>query len=126
MPDAIADGDLIRLWDRALIAVMVYSFARVEAALGMDVGNFYPNGKRRWFRLREPLPLRLSFSCKRDGCPLHARGSRRRCSISMTHPPNDRPHSHSLLPVGILEILYRNTSASALAKNENCVWRTVR
>ena len=37
--DAIGDGDLVRLWDRALIAVMVYSFVRVEAALGMDVGN---------------------------------------------------------------------------------------
>lgn len=51
--DAIGDGDLVRLRDRALIAVMVYSFARVEAALGMDVGDYYPNGKRWWFRLRE-------------------------------------------------------------------------
>ena len=46
MLDAIGDGDLVRLRDRALIAAMVYSFAQVEAALGMDVGDYYSNGKR--------------------------------------------------------------------------------
>ena len=45
--------DLIRLRDRALIAVCLYSFARIEAALGMDVGDYYPQGKRWWFRLHE-------------------------------------------------------------------------
>jgi integrase/recombinase XerD len=44
--DGIGDGDLIRLRDRALIGVCLYSFARIEAALGMDVGDYYPNGKR--------------------------------------------------------------------------------
>jgi integrase/recombinase XerD len=51
--DGIGDGDRVRLRDRALIAVCLYSFARIEAALGMDVGDYYPNGKRWWFRLRE-------------------------------------------------------------------------
>jgi len=51
--DGVGDGDLIRLRDRALIGVCLYSFARIEAALGMDVGDYYPNGKRWWFRLRE-------------------------------------------------------------------------
>lgn len=51
--DGIGDGDLIRLRDRALISVCLYSFARIEAALGMDIGDYYPNGKRWWFRLRE-------------------------------------------------------------------------
>ena len=51
--DSIGDGDLIRLRDRAVISVCLYSFARIEAALGMDVGDYYPNGKRWWFRLRE-------------------------------------------------------------------------
>lgn len=51
--DGIGDGDLIRLRDRALVAVCLYSFARIEAALGMDVGDYYPNGKRCWLRLRE-------------------------------------------------------------------------
>jgi integrase/recombinase XerD len=51
--DAIGGGDLVRLRDRALISVCLYSFARIEAAMGMDGGDYYPNGKRWWFRLRE-------------------------------------------------------------------------
>ncbi|CAN5897897.1 tyrosine-type recombinase/integrase [soil metagenome] len=48
------DGtDLVSLRDRALIAVCLYSFARIEAALGMEVGDYFPQGKRWWFRLKE-------------------------------------------------------------------------
>ena len=45
--------DLIGLRDRALIAVCLYSLARIEAALGMDIEDYYPQGKRWWFRLHE-------------------------------------------------------------------------
>ena len=45
--------DLIGLRDRALIAVMVYSFARVGAALGMKVEDYYTEGRKAWFRLYE-------------------------------------------------------------------------
>jgi integrase len=41
------------LRDRALIGVMVYSFARVGAVLGMDVGDYYQQGKRWRIRLHE-------------------------------------------------------------------------
>lgn len=41
------------LRDRALIATMVYSFARVGAVVGMRVGDYYRNGKRWWLRLHE-------------------------------------------------------------------------
>src|SRR5260370_39789042 len=41
------------LQDRALIGVMLFSFARVSAVLGMKVSDFYENGRRRWFRLLE-------------------------------------------------------------------------
>jgi integrase/recombinase XerD len=44
---------LIGLRDRALIAVMVYSFARVGAALGMKIEDYYTEGRRAWFRLHE-------------------------------------------------------------------------
>ena len=36
-----------------LIALMVYAFARVGAALGMKVGDVYAQGGRLWVRLRE-------------------------------------------------------------------------
>jgi site-specific recombinase XerD len=51
--NSINGKDLVSLRDRALIAVCLYSFARIEAALGMDVEDYYPQGKRWWFRLRE-------------------------------------------------------------------------
>lgn len=41
------------LRDRALLGVMFYSFARVGAVVGMDVADYYRNGKRWWFRLHE-------------------------------------------------------------------------
>ena len=41
------------LRDRALIGVMVYSFARVGAVVGMNVGDYFQQGKRWWFRLHE-------------------------------------------------------------------------
>jgi site-specific recombinase XerD len=50
---SIKGRDVVSLRDRALIAVCLYSFARIEAALGMDVEDYYPQGKRWWFRLRE-------------------------------------------------------------------------
>jgi site-specific recombinase XerC len=44
---------IVGLRDRALIGVMVYSFARVSAVLGMDADDYYQDGKRWWFRLHE-------------------------------------------------------------------------
>jgi integrase/recombinase XerD len=51
--DSIDIATLIGLRDRALIGVMVYSFARVSAALGMRVEDYYLEGRRAWFRLHE-------------------------------------------------------------------------
>ena len=44
---------LVGLRDRALIGVMVYSFARISAVVAMEVGDYYANGKRWWLRLHE-------------------------------------------------------------------------
>ena len=51
--DAIDCSKIIGLRDRALIGVMVYSFARVSAAIGMNVEDYYPQGRRMWLRLHE-------------------------------------------------------------------------
>jgi site-specific recombinase XerD len=51
--DSIDTATLIGLRDRALIGVMVYSFARVEAALGLKVADYYIEGRKAWFRLHE-------------------------------------------------------------------------
>ena len=44
---------LVGLRDRALIGVMVYSFARISAAVAMQVEDYFANGKRWWVRLHE-------------------------------------------------------------------------
>ena len=51
--DSIDTSHVVGLRDRALIALMVYSFARISAVLGMRVEDYYQNGKRWWIRLHE-------------------------------------------------------------------------
>ena len=51
--DSIDMGKIAGLRDRALIGVMVFSFARVGAVVGMNVKDYFPKGKRFWFRLHE-------------------------------------------------------------------------
>ncbi len=43
----------IGLRDRALIALMAFSFARIGAALGMKVEDVFTQNRRLWVRLRE-------------------------------------------------------------------------
>ena len=51
--DSIDTDTVIGLRDRALIGIMVFSFARVSAAVSMRVEDYYQEGKRWWFRLHE-------------------------------------------------------------------------
>jgi integrase len=54
--DSISLDSLQVLRDRALIGVMLFSFARVSAVLAMKVSDFYENRRRRWFRFTR-LPV---------------------------------------------------------------------
>ena len=51
------------LRDRALIGLMVYSFARIGAALGMAVEDVYTQNRRLWVRLREKGGKRHAMPC---------------------------------------------------------------
>jgi integrase/recombinase XerD len=51
--DSIDVSNVVGLRDRALIGLMVYSFARVSAVVNMRVRDYYQNGKRWWIRLHE-------------------------------------------------------------------------
>jgi len=51
--DSIDTSTIVGLRDRAIIAVMVYSFARVGAVVAMNKEDYLQNGKRWWFRLHE-------------------------------------------------------------------------
>jgi integrase/recombinase XerD len=50
---SIDTSELIGLRDRALIALMGYTFARVGAALSMKVEDYYIQKRRGWVRLHE-------------------------------------------------------------------------
>ena len=64
--DGIAAGSLVGLRDRALLSVMVYSFARVSAAVGMRRQDYFRQGVRGWLRLHEK-------GGKRHDVPAHHR-----------------------------------------------------
>jgi len=51
--DSIETDTVVGLRDRALIGLMVYSFARVGAAVGMRVEDVYTQSRRLWVRLHE-------------------------------------------------------------------------
>jgi site-specific recombinase XerD len=51
--DSIDSDTPVGRRDRALIGVMVFTFARVSAVVGMRVEDYYQNGKRCWIRLHE-------------------------------------------------------------------------
>lgn len=51
--DSIDTDTVVGLRDRAIIGVMVYSFARVGAVVRMKIGDYYDDGRRSWFRFHE-------------------------------------------------------------------------
>jgi site-specific recombinase XerD len=53
MLDSIDEATPAGLRDRALISLMVYSFARIGAALGMKVEDVFTQNRRLWVRLHE-------------------------------------------------------------------------
>jgi site-specific recombinase XerD len=51
--ESIPETDVVGLRDRALIALMTYSFARVSAAVGMKIEDLVQTAGRSWVRLHE-------------------------------------------------------------------------
>jgi site-specific recombinase XerD len=51
--DTIPTDTVVGLRDRAVIGTLLYTFARVGAATGLRVEDYFPQGKRWWVRLHE-------------------------------------------------------------------------
>ena len=66
--DSIDTGTLAGLRDRALFSVMLYSFARVSAVLGMRRQDYFQQGSWGWLRLHEK-------GGKRHDVPAHHRAA---------------------------------------------------
>jgi len=61
--DSIPVDTIIGLRDRALIALMTYSFARIGAVVGMTVQDLYVQNRRLWVRLHEKGGKRHEMPC---------------------------------------------------------------
>jgi site-specific recombinase XerD len=61
--DSIDTSTHAALRDRALIGLMVYSFARIGAALGMAIEDVFTQNRRLWVRLREKGGKRHAMPC---------------------------------------------------------------
>ena len=61
--DAIDITTVIGLRDRALIGLMVYSFARIGAAIGMRVDDVNSQNRRLWVRLHEKGGKQHAMPC---------------------------------------------------------------
>jgi site-specific recombinase XerD len=61
--DSIESNTLMGLRDRALIGMMVYSFARVGAAVTMKGGDLFQHRKQLWLRLHEKGGKRHEVPC---------------------------------------------------------------
>ena len=66
--ETIDTSTLAGLRDRALMSVMLYSFARVSAVLGMRRQDYFQQGSRGWLRLHEK-------GGKRHDVPAHHRAA---------------------------------------------------
>ena len=93
--DAIDGTTLVGKRDRALIGLMVFTFARVGAALSMKVEDVYVQGRRLWVRLHEKGGKVHEMPCHHNletylHAHMEAAGSE--ASRSLPLPYRARPH----------------------------------
>ena len=97
--DRIDTGTVVGLRDRALLSVLMYSFAGVSAAVGMRRQDYFLQGTRGWLRLHEkggkrhdvPAHHRARPPSMRIWSPAGSRTRRRRCSERRPVAPPERP-----------------------------------
>ena len=125
--DSIDTAAVGGLRDRALIGVMIYSFARVSAVVNMNVDDYYQQGKRWWLRLREKggkhhaLPVHHKAEACLDaylaGAGIAAeRGSPLWRSLTRTRELGERRMSR----VDVFRMVKRRVKAAELGEVANC------
>jgi integrase len=108
------------LRDRALIALMVYSFARVGAATGMKVEDVFVQNRRLWVRLREKGGKAHAMPCHHnleeyltaylDGCGLR---DDPKWPLFRTIPHRGGPLTETPLPQANAHAMIRRRAAGA-------------
>jgi integrase/recombinase XerD len=102
---SISTEHIVGLRDRALIAVMTYTFARASATAALKVEDYYPQKKRWWLRLREKNGKVNEMPCHHNleeyldkyieaaGIASDHKGSLFRSAIGKTRQLTDEPMS---------------------------------
>ena len=124
--DGIDAGSLVGLRDRALLSVMVYSFARVSAVVGMRRQDYFLQGTRGWLRLHEK-------GGKRHDVPAHHRAEaaveaylvaggveEAKAPLFQSVDRSGRLSGRSLTRRVVLAMIKRRASASGLPASTCC------
>ena len=64
--DSMTTETVVGLRDRAFIALLIYTFARVSAATAMNVEDVYVQGRRTWVRLHEKGGKEHTLPCHHE------------------------------------------------------------
>lgn len=126
--DSIDITSVVGLRDRALIAMMVYTFARVGAVVKMRVEDVYVQGRRTWGRLHEKGGKQHEMPCHHNlDDYLHAYIDRARASagpkdylfrtsVARTGKLTDRPMTQS----DVYRMIGRRARAAGIATKIGC------
>jgi site-specific recombinase XerD len=125
--DAIDASTPIGLRDRALIALMVFTFARVGAAVQMRVEDVYVQGRRTWVRLHEKGGKEHEMPCHHnleawlhayvEGAGLEgARGYLFRTATGRSGRLSERPMSQA----DVFRMIRRRAEAAGLRTRVGC------
>lgn len=126
--DSIRTETIIGLRDRALIGVMVYTFARVSAVAKMKIRDYYDDGRRSWFRFHEKGGKRHEVPAHHKAqeyvdsyigaARLKERDSKEHLfrSVNRNRELTDRPLSR----VEVFQMIKRRTRAAGLPPSTCC------
>lgn len=113
--------------DKALLGVMVYSFARVSAAIAMRVDDFYAEGKRWWFRLHEKGGKRHEVPVHHNAdeyldCYLKSVGihEEKRSPLFRTIDRSGRVTDRAMTRNDVLRMIKRRARAAGLSEKVCC------
>ena len=126
--DSIPVDDVVGLRDRAIIGVMVFSFARVSAVVGMKVGDYYQNGKRSWIRLLEKggkfheVPAHHNAELYLDAYVTSAgiADDRKGALFRSADGRSGRLTDRAIGRTDVLRMIKRRSKAAELAKSTSC------
>jgi site-specific recombinase XerD len=125
---SIPTDSLVGLRDRALIGVLIYSFARISAALSMRVEDYFPQGKRWWLRLHEKggkhhempvhhnLELYLDEYVRAAGIAEQPKSPLFRAALAKNGALSDRPMARKRA----FEMIQRRAKAAGVATQIGC------